>query len=96
MGYIVRQTLSSEPSPAPMNMNVTSMINLKAVSSADPKSVSVSSSEVLSSDPSYNKEKHGVHPAKKVCIARDRRRTGWGVNVQRFSFTRDLCPGGGG
>ncbi|XP_013012741.2 selenocysteine insertion sequence-binding protein 2 isoform X3 [Cavia porcellus] len=65
MGYIVRQTLSSEPSPAPMNMNVTSMINLKAVSSADPKSVSVSSSEVLSSDPSYNKEKHGVHPAKK-------------------------------
>ncbi|XP_019060601.1 selenocysteine insertion sequence-binding protein 2 isoform X4 [Fukomys damarensis] len=31
---------------------------------ADPKSVSVSSSEVLSSDPSYNKEKH-VHPTKK-------------------------------
>ncbi|XP_010605895.1 selenocysteine insertion sequence-binding protein 2 isoform X5 [Fukomys damarensis] len=30
----------------------------------DPKSVSVSSSEVLSSDPSYNKEKH-VHPTKK-------------------------------
>ncbi|XP_010605892.1 selenocysteine insertion sequence-binding protein 2 isoform X1 [Fukomys damarensis] len=62
MGYIVRQT-SLEPSPAPKN--VTSVINLKrVVSSADPKSVSVSSSEVLSSDPSYNKEKH-VHPTKK-------------------------------
>ncbi|XP_021119381.1 selenocysteine insertion sequence-binding protein 2 isoform X2 [Heterocephalus glaber] len=62
MGYIVRQT-SSEPSPAPKN--VTSVINLKTVvSSADPKNVSVSSSEVLSSDPSYNKEKH-VHPTKK-------------------------------
>ncbi|XP_023559976.1 selenocysteine insertion sequence-binding protein 2 isoform X2 [Octodon degus] len=57
MGYIVRQTLSSEPSPAPKN--VTSMINLKTVvSSADPKSVNLASS-----DPSYN-EKH-VHPTEK-------------------------------
>ncbi|XP_045418317.1 selenocysteine insertion sequence-binding protein 2 isoform X6 [Lemur catta] len=32
---------------------------------ADPKNVSISSSEVLSSDPSCKKEKHIVHPAKK-------------------------------
>ncbi|XP_045418313.1 selenocysteine insertion sequence-binding protein 2 isoform X2 [Lemur catta] len=64
MGYVVRQTLSTELSPAPKN--VTSMINLKTIaSSADPKNVSISSSEVLSSDPSCKKEKHIVHPAKK-------------------------------
>ncbi|XP_068408572.1 selenocysteine insertion sequence-binding protein 2 isoform X2 [Eschrichtius robustus] len=63
MGYVVRQTLSTELSPAPKN--VTSMINLKMVaSSADPKNGSMSSSEVLSSEPSY-KEKHVVHPTKK-------------------------------
>ncbi|XP_072617338.1 selenocysteine insertion sequence-binding protein 2 isoform X5 [Vulpes vulpes] len=62
MGYVVRQTLSTERSAAPKN--VTSMINLKTVaSSADPKSVSISPPEVLSSDLSY-KERH-VHPAKK-------------------------------
>uniref|UniRef100_A0A8P0T3I1 SECIS binding protein 2 n=1 Tax=Canis lupus familiaris TaxID=9615 RepID=A0A8P0T3I1_CANLF len=62
MGYVVRQTLSTERSAAPKN--VTSMINLKMVaSSADPKSVSISPPEVLSSDLSY-KERH-VHPAKK-------------------------------
>ncbi|XP_062955293.1 selenocysteine insertion sequence-binding protein 2 isoform X1 [Cynocephalus volans] len=65
MGYVVRQTLSTELSPAPKN--VTSMINLKMVpSSADLKNVSISSCEVLSSDPSYNKEKHIVHPTKKT------------------------------
>ncbi|XP_027811221.2 selenocysteine insertion sequence-binding protein 2 isoform X2 [Marmota flaviventris] len=63
MGYIVRQTLPSELSPAPKN--VTSVINLKTfASSADPKSVNLSSSEILSSDPSYNKEKH-IHPTEK-------------------------------
>ncbi|TKC39066.1 hypothetical protein EI555_015894, partial [Monodon monoceros] len=63
MGYVVRQTLSTELSPAPKN--VTSMINLKMVaSSADPRNGSMSSSEVLSSEPSY-KEKHAVHPTKK-------------------------------
>ncbi|XP_036711089.1 selenocysteine insertion sequence-binding protein 2 isoform X2 [Balaenoptera musculus] len=63
MGYVVRQTLSTELSPAPKN--VTSMINLKMIaSSADPKNGSMSSSEVLSSEPSY-KEKHVVHPTKK-------------------------------
>nr|XP_055167732.1 selenocysteine insertion sequence-binding protein 2 isoform X5 [Nyctereutes procyonoides] len=62
MGYVVRQTLSTERSAAPKN--VTSMINLKMVaSSADPKSVSISPPEVLPSDLSY-KERH-VHPAKK-------------------------------
>lgn len=71
MGYVVRQTLSTELSPAPKN--VTSTINLKTIaSSADPKNVSLSSSEVLSSDPSCNKEKHIVHSAKKVGITRDR------------------------
>lgn len=65
MGYVVRQTLSTERSAAPKN--VTSMINLKMVaSSADPKSVSISPPEVLSSDLSY-KERH-VHPAKKVGV----------------------------
>uniref|UniRef100_A0A8D2D461 SECIS binding protein 2 n=1 Tax=Sciurus vulgaris TaxID=55149 RepID=A0A8D2D461_SCIVU len=63
MGYIVRQTLPSELSAAPKN--VTSVINLKTfASSADPKSVNLSSSEILSSDPSYNKEKH-IHPTEK-------------------------------
>ncbi|XP_043423017.1 selenocysteine insertion sequence-binding protein 2 isoform X6 [Prionailurus bengalensis] len=62
MGYVVRQTLSTERPPAPKN--VTSMINLKTVaSSADPKSASMSPSEVFSADPSC-KEKH-VHPTKK-------------------------------
>ncbi|KAF3816014.1 hypothetical protein GH733_016119, partial [Mirounga leonina] len=62
MGYVVRQTLSTEQSAAPKN--VTSMINLEMVaSSADSKSVSMSPPEVLSSDPSY-KEKH-IHSAKK-------------------------------
>ncbi|XP_073908486.1 selenocysteine insertion sequence-binding protein 2 isoform X3 [Castor canadensis] len=55
MGYVVRQTLSSEQPPPPKN--VTSMINLKMVaSSTDPKNVSMTP-EVLSLDPSYNKEK---------------------------------------
>ncbi|XP_064338501.1 selenocysteine insertion sequence-binding protein 2 isoform X4 [Camelus dromedarius] len=63
MGYVVRQTLSTELSPAPKN--VTSVINLKMVaSSADPKNGSMSSSEVLSSAPSY-REKHVAHPARK-------------------------------
>ncbi|XP_078292216.1 selenocysteine insertion sequence-binding protein 2 isoform X4 [Panthera onca] len=56
------ETLSTERPPAPKN--VTSMINLKTVaSSADPKSASMSPSEVFSADPSC-KEKH-VHPTKK-------------------------------
>ncbi|XP_033092741.1 selenocysteine insertion sequence-binding protein 2 isoform X8 [Trachypithecus francoisi] len=64
MGYVVRQTLSTELSPAPKN--VTSVINLKTIaSSADPKNVSIPSSEALSSDRSYNKEKHIVHPTQK-------------------------------
>ncbi|KAM9700498.1 selenocysteine insertion sequence-binding protein 2 isoform 1-T1 [Dama dama] len=63
MGYVVRQTLSTELSPAPKN--VTSMINLKMVASpADPRNDSVSSSEVLSLEPSY-KEKHVVHLTEK-------------------------------
>lgn len=84
MGYIVRQTLPSELSPAPKN--VTSVINLKTfASSADPKSVNLSSSEILSSDPSYNKEKH-IHPTEKVCISRDRKQDGcqvlWGRGME--------------
>lgn len=68
MGYIVRQTLSTELSAAPKS--VPSMINLKTVaSSADAKSVSMSCSEVSSPDPSYNTEKHVAHPAAKVCVA---------------------------
>ncbi|KAF6127072.1 SECIS binding protein 2 [Phyllostomus discolor] len=64
MGYVVRQTLSTEPSTAPRN--VTSVINLKTVvSSADPKNGSISSSQVLSSDSSYNREKHTGHSTKK-------------------------------
>lgn len=65
MGYVVRQTLSTERPPAPKN--VTSMINLKtAASSADPKSASMSPSEVFSSDSSC-KEKH-AYSIKKVCV----------------------------
>uniref|UniRef100_A0A2K5Y1A5 SECIS binding protein 2 n=2 Tax=Mandrillus leucophaeus TaxID=9568 RepID=A0A2K5Y1A5_MANLE len=68
MGYVVRQTLSTELSPAPKN--VTSMINLKTIaSSADPKNVSIPSSEALSSDRSYNKEKHIVHPTQKSKVS---------------------------
>ncbi|XP_049751517.1 selenocysteine insertion sequence-binding protein 2 isoform X3 [Elephas maximus indicus] len=64
MGYVVRQSLSTEQSRAPKN--VTSMINLKTVaSSANPKTVKVVSSEVSSSDPSCSKEKHILHPSKK-------------------------------
>ncbi|XP_045689834.1 selenocysteine insertion sequence-binding protein 2 isoform X3 [Phyllostomus hastatus] len=64
MGYVVRQTLSTEPSPAPRN--VTSVINLKTVvSSADPKNGSISSSQVLSLDSSYNREKYTGHSTKK-------------------------------
>ncbi|XP_006872652.1 PREDICTED: selenocysteine insertion sequence-binding protein 2 [Chrysochloris asiatica] len=37
----------------------------------DPKTISVASSEVLSSDPSYNKEKHIVHPTKKSKALQD-------------------------
>ncbi|XP_010843100.1 PREDICTED: selenocysteine insertion sequence-binding protein 2 isoform X3 [Bison bison bison] len=68
MGYVVRQTLSTELSPAPKN--VTSMINLKMVASpADPKNDSMSSSEVLSLEPSY-KEKHVVHLTEKSKASR--------------------------
>ncbi|KAM5261152.1 selenocysteine insertion sequence-binding protein 2 isoform 2-T2 [Hipposideros larvatus] len=68
MGYVVRQTLPTEPSPAPRN--VTSVINLKMVaSSADPKNGSISTSQVLSSDPSYNREKLVVHPTKKSKVS---------------------------
>ncbi|XP_014301134.2 selenocysteine insertion sequence-binding protein 2 isoform X2 [Myotis lucifugus] len=64
MGYVVRQTLPTESSSAPRI--VTSVINLKTVvSSADPKNGSKSSSQVLSSDPSYNREKPIVHSTKK-------------------------------
>ncbi|XP_059512337.1 selenocysteine insertion sequence-binding protein 2 isoform X6 [Myotis daubentonii] len=64
MGYVVRQTLPTESSSAPRN--VTSVINLKTVvSSADPKNGSQSSSQVLSSDPSYSREKPIVHSTKK-------------------------------
>ncbi|XP_036890624.1 selenocysteine insertion sequence-binding protein 2 isoform X8 [Sturnira hondurensis] len=65
MGYVVRQTLSTEPSPAPRN--VTPVINLKTVvSSADPKNGNILSSHVLSSsDSSYNREKPIGHSTKK-------------------------------
>ncbi|KAK1334664.1 LOW QUALITY PROTEIN: hypothetical protein QTO34_005672 [Cnephaeus nilssonii] len=57
-------TLPTESPPAPRI--VTSVINLKTViSSADPKNGSKSSSQVLSSDPSYNREKPIVHSTKK-------------------------------
>ncbi|XP_078221643.1 selenocysteine insertion sequence-binding protein 2 isoform X10 [Callithrix jacchus] len=39
--------------------------NSPSCTRADPKNVSIPSSEVLSSDPSYNKEKYIVHPTKK-------------------------------
>ncbi|XP_046310041.1 selenocysteine insertion sequence-binding protein 2 isoform X3 [Marmota monax] len=38
--------------------------NSPSCTTADPKSVNLSSSEILSSDPSYNKEKH-IHPNEK-------------------------------
>ncbi|XP_043309667.1 selenocysteine insertion sequence-binding protein 2 isoform X5 [Cervus canadensis] len=60
---VLSGTLSTELSPAPKN--VTSMINLKMIASpADPKNDSMSSSEVLSLEPSY-KEKHVVHLTEK-------------------------------
>nr|XP_020741782.1 selenocysteine insertion sequence-binding protein 2 isoform X4 [Odocoileus virginianus texanus] len=60
---VLSETLSTELSPAPKN--VTSMINPKMVASpADPKNDSMSSSEVLSLEPSY-KEKHVVHLTEK-------------------------------
>ncbi|XP_029775276.1 selenocysteine insertion sequence-binding protein 2 isoform X4 [Suricata suricatta] len=62
MGYVVRQTLSTERPPTPKN--VTSTINLKTVaSSADPKSASMSPSEVFSSDASCREKP--VYPTKK-------------------------------
>ncbi|KAF6328082.1 SECIS binding protein 2 [Rhinolophus ferrumequinum] len=68
MGYVVRQTLPTEPSPAPRN--VTSMRNIKMVaSSADPKNGSISASQVLSSDPSYNRKKPVVHPTIKSKVS---------------------------
>ncbi|XP_010843099.1 PREDICTED: selenocysteine insertion sequence-binding protein 2 isoform X2 [Bison bison bison] len=65
---VLSETLSTELSPAPKN--VTSMINLKMVASpADPKNDSMSSSEVLSLEPSY-KEKHVVHLTEKSKASR--------------------------
>nr|XP_044987669.1 selenocysteine insertion sequence-binding protein 2 isoform X3 [Jaculus jaculus] len=58
MGYIVRQTVSSESSPVPKN--VTSMINLKMVaSSAEAKNSTVTSPGALSAEASHSREKHG-------------------------------------
>jgi hypothetical protein len=77
MGYIVRQTVSSDSAAA--TENVTSMINLKkTTSSADAKNVSVTS-EALSSNPSYNREKR-VYPAPKVCVKDPRSRMGSGCS----------------
>lgn len=46
------------------------MRNIKMVaSSADPKNGSISASQVLSSDPSYNREKPVVHPTKKSKVS---------------------------
>ncbi|KAM6215571.1 LOW QUALITY PROTEIN: selenocysteine insertion sequence-binding protein 2 [Rhynchocyon petersi] len=71
VGYVVRQKLSTELSPTPKN--VTSMVNLKTMaSSVDPKIIGVASSEVLSSDFSYNKEKH-VHRTKTPKALQDGR-----------------------
>ncbi|XP_045418318.1 selenocysteine insertion sequence-binding protein 2 isoform X7 [Lemur catta] len=44
---------------------VTTNVASNSPCTRDPKNVSISSSEVLSSDPSCKKEKHIVHPAKK-------------------------------
>ncbi|XP_016057956.1 PREDICTED: selenocysteine insertion sequence-binding protein 2 [Miniopterus natalensis] len=64
MGYVVRQTLPTEPPPVPRN--VTSVINLKTVvSSADPKNSSISSSQALFSGPPYHREKPIVCSTKK-------------------------------
>lgn len=63
MGYIVRQTVSSDSAAATETVN--SIINLKkTMSSADAKNVSVTS-EALSSDPSFSREKR-VHPGPKA------------------------------
>ncbi|XP_008769728.1 selenocysteine insertion sequence-binding protein 2 isoform X1 [Rattus norvegicus] len=63
MGYIVRQTVSSDSAAATETVN--SIINLKkTTSSADAKNVSVTS-EALSSDPSFSREKR-VHPGPKA------------------------------
>ncbi|XP_051027283.1 selenocysteine insertion sequence-binding protein 2 [Acomys russatus] len=63
MGYIVRQTVSSDSAAA--TENATSMLNLKkTASSADAKSIRVAP-EALSSDPSYNRGKR-VHPSPKA------------------------------
>lgn len=65
MGYVFRQTLRVEPPPAPSK--VASVISLKtAASSADPKSGSLSTARVLSSDPSYSRGKPVVRPAEQV------------------------------
>lgn len=63
MGYIVRQTVSSDSVAATETVN--SIINLKkTTSSADAKNVTVTS-EALSSDPSFSREKR-VHPGPKA------------------------------
>ncbi|XP_036890621.1 selenocysteine insertion sequence-binding protein 2 isoform X5 [Sturnira hondurensis] len=92
MGYVVRQTLSTEPSPAPRN--VTPVINLKTVvSSADPKNGNILSSHVLSSsDSSYNREKPIGHSTKKdaeefpnLAVASERRDR---VEAPKFQLKR--------
>lgn len=63
MGYIVRQTVSSDSVAATETVN--SIINLKkTTSSADAKNVTVTS-EALSSEPSFSREKR-VHPGPKA------------------------------
>lgn len=63
MGYIVRQTVSSDSVAATETVN--SIINLKkTTSSADAKNITVTS-EALSSDPSFSREKR-VHPGPKA------------------------------
>ena len=64
VGYVVYQTLPAEPSPAPTN--VTFVINFNdGCFITDPKNGSISSSQVLSSHPSYNREEHIFHSTKK-------------------------------
>nr|XP_025137887.1 selenocysteine insertion sequence-binding protein 2 isoform X3 [Bubalus bubalis] len=102
MGYVVRQTLSTELSPAPKN--VTSMINLKMVASpADPKNDSMSSSEVLSLEPSY-KEKHVVHLTEKsrhavgerLAVCRPRQSLSDGISApKRMESERSKASQGG-
>lgn len=63
MGYIVRQTVSSDSAAATETVN--SIINLKkTTSSADAKNVSVTS-DALPSDPSFSREKR-AHPGPKA------------------------------